>query len=92
MFTLLITFYMIYIYFIDIFKCKLVDIVVLCVKKHNYTLILISNIDYVFNVYTRYYYKGKHGYREERIAFKECFYCFNCSFKFTVRKVMLFCC
>ena len=27
---------MIYIYFVDIFKCKLVHMVVLCVKKHNY--------------------------------------------------------
>jgi len=29
---------------------------------------------------------------EKKNAFKECFNGFNCSFKFTIRKVMLFCC
>jgi len=35
-FPLLITFYMIYIYFIDISKCKQVNIVLLCVNIHMY--------------------------------------------------------
>jgi len=46
---------MIYTYFLDIFKCRLVYTVFLCVH------ILISNIYYIVNVYNRYYYKGKNG-------------------------------
>jgi len=30
--------------------------------------------------------------RKKRIAFKDCFNFFNCSFKLTIRKVMRFCC
>ena len=29
---------------------------------------------------------------KKRIAFKECFNVFNCSFKLTIRKVIMFCC
>jgi len=29
---------------------------------------------------------------KKRIAFKECFNFFNCSFKLTIRKVIMFCC
>jgi len=29
------------------------------------------------------------GFQRKQIAFKECFNCFNCSFKLIIRKVML---
>ena len=47
------------------FIYKLVYIVWLCVQIHMYHICFISNVYDIFNVYNRYYYKGKMGCREK---------------------------
>ena len=64
----------------------------ICKDTNEPPIILISNVYYIFNVYNRYYYKGKKGFRENEIAFKDCFDFFNRRFRFTIRTVMMFCC
>ena len=84
---------MIHIYFIDIFKCKLF-LYCLFIYKDTY-----EPPKFLFQMFITYLMytiitiiKVKRVAEKKRIAFKDFFNFFNCIFKLTIRKVVIFCC